>query len=118
MKRICSLIIIIVLFVLVYCESSSSICTKVSALNYNFEYFSSDECELLVVHDVENVENFLSSLNIEIRSRHIVSDRVIIEGFFNNCNKYLIIDGLKTNIQLSFTGDELIIGVPLIMGSF
>ena len=118
MKRFYSFIIIIVLFLLINIDASNSLILKVSALDYDYEYFISEGNELCIIHNVEDLDKFLGVLDIEIYSQKLVCDRIIIEGYSNDIDNSVMLNGLKTNIQLSYVGEELIIGSPLIVGSF
>jgi len=71
---------------------------------------------LLVLDD--DLHTILNLLNLEIRSISDVSDSLIVEGYISELNNYVIIDNYKVNIQISVVGDSILIGYPLIYGSF
>ena len=55
---------------------------------------------------------------MEVNSTYEVSDRLIIEGYTHRLKNYIVIDGRKTNIQMSICEDVILIGSPLINQSF
>lgn len=62
--------------------------------------------------------DFVDELDINIISEFEVSDRVIIEGYSSRFKDYIVVDGFKVNIQMSVFEDSVVIGSPLINGSF
>lgn len=83
------------------------------------DYFSvsSGDCEVveMVVADFDKVKDIL---NLEIVSSREISGRTIIEGYSNKLKENVVIDNRKVNIQMSIFGDKMIVGYPLINGSF
>lgn len=63
-------------------------------------------------------DDFINELEINIISKFEVSDRVIMEGYSPRFKDYLVINGFKVNVQISISDDSVIIGSPLINGSF
>ena len=55
---------------------------------------------------------------MEIVNTKTIFDRKIIEGYCPDLNKYMVIDGVRVNIQISYYDNKMIIGYPLIMQSF
>lgn len=68
--------------------------------------------------DANNYDDFINELDVDIISKFEVSDRVIIEGYSPRIKDYLVINGFKVNIQISMSDKSVIIGSPLINGSF
>lgn len=100
-------------------------CFNVNNLAYNlnennitvnaFDNLSNGE---LVYLDVDELDNLISDLNIEVHSSKVISGRTIIEGYSQKISNCVVVDNLKTNIQISIGSDYLIVGSPLIIGSF
>ena len=57
-------------------------------------------------------------LNLEVVDKHEIAGRTIIEGYSNKLKNYVVISNRKVNIQISIYGDKMIVGYPLINGSF
>ncbi len=78
---------------------------------------SSGDCEVveMVAADFDKVKDIL---NLEIVSSREISGRTIIEGYSNKLKENVVIDNRKVNIQMSICGDKMIVGYPLINGSF
>ena len=81
----------------------------------NFEY--NDNYQTLEL-DASSLNKLTSFLNLEVVNKNEISDRVIIEGYSNKLKDYVVINGRKVNIQLSIFDNKIIMGYPLINGSF
>lgn len=82
----------------------------------DIKYDILDSNHIKISHD--DVEKFLKKMDVEIVSKFEVSDRLIIEGYTTIIADYIVIDNCKINIQISITDDAVIVGSPLINGSF
>lgn len=71
-----------------------------------FELFNAD------LNDIKN------TFNLSIYSCLKLSDRVVVEGYSNCFNSYVNIDNKKVNFQISIFDDKVLVGCPLIYGSF
>jgi len=118
MKRILSLIIIIILAVLFFHNGNNSLLSKVVACGYlDYEYVCESGNEVVVLKNCDYFD-IINNLSIEIHDIKETSDRLIIEGYSNCISNCLVIKGMKTNIQMSVFDNQVIIGTPLILGSF
>ena len=79
-------------------------CEKISSKEYTFAE--------------DNLDDFLDSLNVFIISRMYIEDRMIIEGYSNQINDYVVLNNNRINVQISVANNECIFGVPLIRNSF
>lgn len=87
-----------------------------------------DVCSCIVISDNYNsqvvkfgkvdFEYVNKCLNVEIVRKFYVGNNLIIEGYTSLLKKYKIINNRKINIQISVSGDECLIGYPLIKSSF
>lgn len=72
-----------------------------------------------VVHlNIDDLDVVLNALNLEVHSKQEISGRTIIEGYSAKLSDYIVIDNMKTNIQIAISEDDLIVGYPLINSSF
>ena len=55
---------------------------------------------------------------MNVLSKTVLEDRVIIEGYTNKIKSYFVLNNLKVNIQISIFNGEAIVGSPLIDNSF
>lgn len=119
MKRVFACLIIVTLFVLMlFCENNSLV-DYVSKCGYSdLKIVNKGDCQMITIDQVDNVENIIKSLSVEVHSVKDLQDRKIIEGYTNYINSYILIDGVKTNIQISAFDSKVIIGSPLISESF
>lgn len=81
----------------------------------NFVYNENFQVLELDANSLNKLSNFL---NLEIVNENEISDRLIIEGYSNKLKDYIVINGRKVNVQLSISDDKIIMGYPLINGSF
>ena len=42
----------------------------------------------------------------------------VVTGYTNRFQKYRIVDGKKVNIQIAYTGEKIVVGLPLILTGF
>jgi len=80
------------------------------------DYGVIDGCEYVVVNG--NMNDLLSDLDVDVVNSFEVADRFVVEGFSKKMNKNIVADNYKINIQLSASGDSIIIGYPIIKKSF
>lgn len=117
MKKYFALIIVFVVVIL----GSFNINNLAYNLNENnitvnaFDNLASGEVMYL---NVDELGNLISDLNIEVHSSKVISGRIVIEGYSQKISNCVVVDNLKTNIQISVGSDYLIVGSPLINGSF
>ena len=74
--------------------------------------------EQLVSISEEDLDAFLSKLNLQNRKEFYIEDRLIIEGYSSKFNNYIIFNNIKTNIQISINNGVCLIGSPIIKNSF
>lgn len=64
------------------------------------------------------VDDFVEFLDLQNYSEFIIEDRVVIEGYSNKLNNYIVTNNKKINIQISVSQDCCLVGYPLIKNSF
>lgn len=79
---------------------------------------SSSNDNSILTFSSDKLDEVIDCLKVEIHSKKVIADRLIIEGYSHLISDYIVIGELKTNIQISVTDDEMIVGSPLIYGSF
>lgn len=62
--------------------------------------------------------NVIEKLNLSISKFKNVSGRLIIEGYSDKISNHVVIDNKKVNVQMSISDGKIILGSPLISGSF
>lgn len=118
-RRLVGIIIIVVLLILYFDKNNDELLDEVRAMNiYSYEYFSDEYNEIIIMKNVGQLESIIRDLDVLISNKEFCSDRVIIEGYTNKINKSISINNKKINIQISICSDTIIIGSPLINGSF
>lgn len=112
-KYLCFIFVIFLVSLLVWGNKRSFenaiVCADINynVLDNNIIEISNDEVEI-----------FLEKMNVQILNKFEVSDRLIIEGYTNKIANYVLVNNCKINIQLSIADNMVIIGSPLINGSF
>lgn len=119
MRRLFAFLIIICTAIIIICSTNNSISSEILALGYDeVNIDRSNDCEIIEIVDKIDYRRIINELNIEISNIDEVSDRIIIEGYTNKVNNYILINNKKINIQMSVSSDKIIIGSPLIYNSF
>ena len=91
----------------------------VSACGYNELQIISSDCDNDVIRiDNCNYKDLINNMAVLINKRYDLCDRLIIEGYTNKLNNYIVVDGVKTNIQIAVCDGCVIVGSPLINDSF
>ena len=118
MKRFFALIIIFTI-ALITCFYSKSTCHDILKAQgieiQEFDYNSKNE---ILIFNNSYLDKIIDSLILEIYFSKEISDRVIIEGYSNKLSDYVIVNNLKINIQIAIDDEKIILGYPLIDGSF
>lgn len=118
MKRFLALIIIFVttLFISFYSSPNAFEILKAKGIEAEeFDYTSENE---ILIFDIKYLDKIIDCLNLEIYLKTNISDRIIIEGYSNKLNDFVVVNNLKVNVQMSIFDDEIILGYPLIDTSF
>lgn len=85
------------------------------------------KCAKKVFEDLKNVKSFkiifknnfeISKLKLKYIKTELVEDMKISYAFSNYFDNSICIDGKKSNIQIVEKESQVIIGVPIIMGSY
>lgn len=119
MKRLIGLIVIVVLMILYFDVNDNELLYRVKALSFgDYEYFDDNGNEVIVLDNLGQVEDVINMLSVDVLYSAHCSDRLIIEGYTNKISKYTSLNGFKVNIQMSISRDSIILGSPLIKGSF
>lgn len=118
MKRIVSLSIIFIMVLLLYFFNFTNLNLMLKVQGFyvnNFVYNDNFQVLELDANSLNKLSNFL---NLEVVNKNEISDRLIIEGYSNKLKDYIVINGRKVNVQLSISDGKIIMGYPLINGSF
>ena len=93
--------------------------TLVSLVDDNvnlIDYYNDGDCEMFSVEcSLDGVLDCLELKNLKIFE---VGDSVVVEGYSDSLNKYIVKDGERVNVQLSVFEGCVVIGYPLIKKSF
>lgn len=65
-----------------------------------------------------DIHSLCSVLSLDNIRKINMGNEIIYEGYSDLFSNYNVVDGLKVNIQISISSDSVIIGYPLINGSF
>lgn len=118
MKRMVSLIVVFVIVLLLYFFNFTNLNLMLKVQGFEVENFEYNDNYQTLELDASSLNKLTSFLNLEVVNKNEISDRVIIEGYSNKLRDYVVINGRKVNIQLSIFDNKIIMGYPLINGSF
>lgn len=118
MKKYLSIILILLSVFLVNFHKNSSLISVASKVCNNYEIIDDNFNGQIVKVDNENLQKIMDELCVEIISKNYVCGRDIIEGYSNVLNDYIVINGRKTNIQISIIDNYILVGYPLINNYF
>ena len=118
MKKFLSIILIFFMMLMAVVNSQNSLIKILCEDGFDFEI-----CELNNGYQVveifdKKIDDILLKLNAEIVDKKIVADRVVVEAYVSSLDNYVVAKNRKVNIQISATGNNLIVGYPLIKNSF
>lgn len=118
MKRMVSLILVFAIVLLLYFFNFTNLNLMLKVQGFDVENFKYNDNYQTLELDASSLNKLTSFLNLEVVNKNEISDRVIIEGYSNKLKDYVVINGRKVNIQLSIFDNKIIMGYPLINGSF
>ena len=114
-------IIVVVAMMVLFVDFYSSKSSLIYCLNrIDFETcVIENNCDSQVIKiDKNNCKKLLKNLSVEINKKYELGNRIIIEGYTNKLNDYILINNIKTNLQISIFEDDCLVGYPLIKNSF
>lgn len=118
MKRIISLLVIVVVLVLAFFRFKSDLLVVFDQLNIEYSLCDfGDECVVISIEGVD-YNYIIDALDLEIVNKKEIADRLVVEGYSSKIHDYITINNRKINIQLSIVEDMLFVGNPLIYNSF
>ena len=118
MRRLLFVFFIFIVFVTVmFSGNNDSLVNALGCLNSDCDIIVSNDSEIVYLSNVD-YENIIDTLGLEIHYSGYISDRFIVEGYSNKLNDYIVVDGIKTNVQISVFDNQIIVGYPLIDNSF
>ena len=118
MKRILSLSFLCVLIFLVIYFNCDSI-NFLSELNsFSVESIECFENNYTVTLENVDYQKLIDLFDIDIYKSTEFSGRLVLEGYSSMLNNYCVVEGLKTNVQISVYDNIVVVGFPLIKGSF
>ena len=103
----------------VFVLSSNAYCLENLLIKNSVEYDvldGSDNFEIVSVGC--GSDSIFEILDLVVVRRFEIDNKIIVEGYSNKIKNYIVVDGVRINIQLCESGDDLIIGSPLIKSSF
>lgn len=118
MKRCICLIVFAILAFACYCGYVLKDNCRLIVNNLNvIDSYSDNNCQMFVIKSDDYV-NVIEKLNLSISKFKNVSGRLIIEGYSDKISNHVVIDNKKVNVQMSISDGKIILGSPLISGSF
>jgi hypothetical protein len=78
---------------------------------------ASDDSQIVLIGECD-LEELLNVLSVQKVDQFEINDRIIIEGYSNKLNNYVVSNFKKVNIQISIFNDGVVVGYPLIKNSF
>lgn len=118
MKRCICLVVFAILAFACYCGYILKDNCRLIVNNFNVvDSYTDNNCQMYVIKS-EDYISVIEKLNLSISKFKNVSDRLIIEGYSDKISNHVVIDNKKVNIQISISDGKIILGSPLISGSF
>lgn len=117
MRKYFAIILLFSLVVLSY-FNVKNLANVVNTNNISIDNIENNSSSNIMFFKIDELDNIINSLGLEIHSKNYVSDRLIIEGYSQKLSNYVVVNNLKTNIQISVDGEKIIVGYPLIKDSF
>ena len=114
MKKYLSLLFVIVVALLTYFSYEKEYSNQVINFTKRHNTVYSDVLKM----DDGLVDDFIREFDVNVLSKTVLEDRVIIEGYTKKIKSYFVLNNLKVNIQISIFNGEAIVGSPLIDNSF
>lgn len=114
-KRVLLLILMFGVIVLGYQPTSLERLLTYSNCHYEAMNVSGSE---VIEMSMADYDKLIKVLDLEIVSSKDISGRTIVEGYSSKLKDNVVIDNRKVNIQMSIFDNKIIIGYPLISGSF
>lgn len=92
--------------------------TNISNFNYiNKKYFNDLIGETFIFDKGFDIHYILEELNFKQITDYALEDKIVIEGYSPKLNKFILKNGIKLNLQISF-GHEIKVGYPCILEGF
>ena len=109
----------VVIIAALYCFGINNMLVVYAKKNLNSVIVLSDKKgEELISIAEENLDVFLSKLNLQNCNKFYIEDRLVIEGYSSKFNNYILINNKKINVQISLCDGMCLIGSPIIKKSF
>ena len=118
MCKLLSVIIIVAMVVLYTVSGGNNLIVYAKSITENMIVLSNEKDEQLISICEENLDDFISKLNIQNCNKFFIEDRCIIEGYSSYINNYIVMNNQKINIQISVSDGVCLIGSPVIKNSF
>ena len=118
--RYLALVIIVVLSILYGAGvmNSKSLISVAESSCFSFDIVDLSLDNQVIKIDKKEYGNLMSRLHIEEINVFYIEDRLIVEGYSNMLNNFILIDNMRINIQVSISEDVCLVGYPLIKNSF
>jgi len=119
MKRVFACALLFFVIILFFLCDSRSLVDKLHDCGYlNMDIQNNADCQIITIECFDNVDKLIDDLSIEVHNKKTINDRLLIEGYTHFIGDYILINDIKTNIQISVFDSKLIVGSPLICDSF
>lgn len=73
--------------------------------------------ESVVVNNI-SLKKIIKILNLNVLKKYYINNDLVVIGYSNKLNHYLISENKKVNIQIKVGQENIIVGYPLIMEGF
>lgn len=118
MRRFFALIIIAVISIGMFFLSKTNLNLMIESCGVGVDKFVVCGDSQVVEMNSKAYSKIKNILNLEVVDKNEIAGRTIIEGYSNKLKNYVVINNRKVNIQISICDDKMIVGYPLINGSF
>ena len=66
----------------------------------------------------QHVSTFLRKFDVQLHTKQTIGGLTVICGYSPKICGYINLDGRKTNLQIAFDGQTIMVGSPLILGDY
>ena len=118
MRYLCVImILILIVFNSTIIHNKDDFFSLVNDVCDNAEMVDNNDFKVVKI-DGLNYLNILDKMHVQIIRKFVIDDRLIIEGYTNQLNDYIVVNNIKTNLQISVSDNICLVGYPLIKNSF
>lgn len=103
----------------IFVLSSNTYCLENLLIVNDVDYDVLDSSEgVEIVSVTSDLEDVLDIFDLVVVRQFEIDNKMVVEGYSNKIKNYIVVDGLRINVQVCKSDDNMIVGSPLIKSSF